>query len=322
MPFLRFDAPSRVSTPILPSAVVLMSFMMRASNAERIDLQRRRGIADVVHPKRPAIADVTYMKSPTIHCSRTWNSSTGARPTTSNSRCTLRGLTTTDAVALRSPLIAVMTYAPGRSATKTPSASTEARRSPADRPAKRRHVDRAPLAFFAVARSRTTSPVRTDVVAGSMARVATGFRTTVTGTVAVAAPLVTRIVARPIATPVTTPPRPPARRPGVSDAQRHRGIAARHAGPVNALARSCAAPPGTSGPGERRDVKTRDRLRPNGHRNRGGLAADDDADGELAGVEERHRAARLRDADVERRREPGRRLHVHLRAGGVERLDA
>ena len=31
MPFLRFDAPSRVSTPILPSAETLMSFRMRAS---------------------------------------------------------------------------------------------------------------------------------------------------------------------------------------------------------------------------------------------------------------------------------------------------
>ena len=32
MPFLRLDAPSRVMTPILPSAVVLTSLMTRASN--------------------------------------------------------------------------------------------------------------------------------------------------------------------------------------------------------------------------------------------------------------------------------------------------
>jgi hypothetical protein len=33
MPFLRFDAPSRVTTAILPSAVVLTSLTRRASNA-------------------------------------------------------------------------------------------------------------------------------------------------------------------------------------------------------------------------------------------------------------------------------------------------
>ncbi len=31
MPFLRFEAPSRVKTPIFSSGVVLMSLMMRAS---------------------------------------------------------------------------------------------------------------------------------------------------------------------------------------------------------------------------------------------------------------------------------------------------
>ncbi len=107
----------------------------------------------------------------------------------------------------------------------------------------------APAAFFAVARSRTTSPVRTVAGACSMTSVATGFRTTVTGTVAVAAPLETRIIALPIATPVTMPPPSTWATPGVSDAQL---IAASLRGTpvlVNAPARSCAAPPGTSGPG-------------------------------------------------------------------------
>ena len=43
MPFLRFEAPSRVSTPILPSAVVLMSFMMRASKPSESTLSGAAG---------------------------------------------------------------------------------------------------------------------------------------------------------------------------------------------------------------------------------------------------------------------------------------
>ena len=61
MPFFRFDAPSRVSTPILPSAVVLMSFMMRASNASESTLSGAAGFEMSYTHSRPATADVTYM---------------------------------------------------------------------------------------------------------------------------------------------------------------------------------------------------------------------------------------------------------------------
>ena len=322
MPFFRFDAPSRVSTPILPSAVVLMSFMMRASNASESTFSGAAGFEMSYTHRRPAMADVTYMKLPTIHCSRTWNSSTGARPTTSNSRRTSLGLTTTDAVALRSPLIAVTTYAPGRSATKAPSASTEACRSPADRPAKRRHLDRR---LRSVLRGRA----KPDDVAGTH-RCRRRFDGD--GGHGIAHDGHRNGRGRRAARDANR--RASNRDAGDDAAAIHlddgrsvggpadRGIAARHAGLRERARAKLRGAAGHERTRERRDVKTRDRLRSNGHRHRGGLAADDDADREQAGVEERHRAARLRDADIERRREPGRRLHVHLRAGGVERLDA
>src|SRR5262245_14608731 len=109
-----------------------------------------------------------------------------------------------DAALDRSPLVAVMTYDPGRSATNPPSGSTDAPAAPTDQ-RMAGAVTAPPPLVVAFTVKCTTSPVRAVVVRGSTSSEATGFLITVTGTSAFAPPDCTRIRARPGATPLTSP---------------------------------------------------------------------------------------------------------------------
>ncbi len=60
MPFLRFDAPSRVSTPILPSADTLTSFKMRASKLSASTFTGADGLVMSYTHSLPESAEVAY----------------------------------------------------------------------------------------------------------------------------------------------------------------------------------------------------------------------------------------------------------------------
>ncbi len=58
MPFLRFEAPSRVTTPILPSADTLTSFRMRASKLSESTLIGADGLRMSKTQSLPVSAEV------------------------------------------------------------------------------------------------------------------------------------------------------------------------------------------------------------------------------------------------------------------------
>ena len=60
MPFLRFDAPSRLSTPILPSAETLTSFRMRASKLSASTFTGAEGVVMLYTHSLPESAEVAY----------------------------------------------------------------------------------------------------------------------------------------------------------------------------------------------------------------------------------------------------------------------
>src|SRR6266571_178551 len=108
--------------------------------------------------------------------------------------------------AWRVPIEAVTVYVPGSSATNAPSGSSSAAPLPAssDQPAVTPGIER-PAASFAIAVKRTTSPVRTDVAAGSRVTRVTVFATTCMARARVAGPAFAVTVTRPGAKARSTP---------------------------------------------------------------------------------------------------------------------
>ena len=119
---------------------------------------------------------------------------------------TRRCSTFTTASAVRDPAAAVTVYVPGNSATNAPSGSKSAAPAPAssDQASVSPGIAR-PLASFAVAVKRTTSPVRTVAVPGSSVRRVTVLGRTCIMSVRVAGPAFAVTVARPGDTARSTP---------------------------------------------------------------------------------------------------------------------
>src|SRR5215217_6290106 len=69
IPFLRFDAPSRVTMPKVPSDETLTSFRKRASNAVESTFTGVAGFVTSYTQSFPAITDVAYRYVPNTHCS-------------------------------------------------------------------------------------------------------------------------------------------------------------------------------------------------------------------------------------------------------------
>src|SRR5437773_1216981 len=206
MPFLRSEAPSRENTPYLPSSVVITSFTMRAFVSIESTIFGCVGSAMSMAYTRSAMVE-RYAHAPEgcTHTSAVLNLM-GRWARTSMPRVTRRGSTVTTASAVRVPKAAVTVYVPGSSPTNVPSGSRSAAPLPAssDHAAVTPGIGR-PAASFAVTVSRTTSPVRTDVAAGSMVTRATVLATTWIASARVTGPAVADTVARPGAKARKTP---------------------------------------------------------------------------------------------------------------------
>ena len=127
IPFLRFDAPSRVTTAILPSAVSAESSFRRARRTEmESTLTGLAGIGEVVDPQSARDDRAQVGVLPTIHCSvglELFLASASVRPPrAARPRCARRHRYGRDRESISDDR-GHERYAPGRSATKPPSAS-------------------------------------------------------------------------------------------------------------------------------------------------------------------------------------------------------
>ena len=110
MPFLRLSAPSRVTTSVLPSGVVITSLIVRAFTTIESTIVGFSFVEmSIVYTRSPPSPVPRYATLP-LGCSQTSvvkNVERGTRPTTFTSRCTSRGATVMNASALRTPYDAV-----------------------------------------------------------------------------------------------------------------------------------------------------------------------------------------------------------------------
>src|SRR5688572_7817961 len=218
MPFFRTEEPSRVSTPNFPSSVVMTSLIPRASTTTESVMTGAAGL----------LTSTAYIRSPTVErypCRPSgWSQNSaaitlsGSRPTSWVGRRTSRGRAVITASATRPAKMPMTRKVPGADATNFPSVPTSASPPATDHSATASATGRPP-ADFATRASGTTSPARTDAVAGSIATVVTGFAITFTTSVCVARPAFAVSVALPARPAVMRPPAPTATTAGPSDDQ-------------------------------------------------------------------------------------------------------
>ena len=101
MPFLRVDAPSRVSTPYFPSSVVITSLMVRASTTTESVIDGAAGLrhVDGVDPVADG-AEVAVLPVGMEPELGSLEACSGSRPTSVAGRRTSRGRTSTVASAI------------------------------------------------------------------------------------------------------------------------------------------------------------------------------------------------------------------------------